>query len=108
MSPAVLAATGWHYSQNKQYAEPASAFAAYIVLSPDYWAYDALAANFKAQGKIDRWQTTLDDFLKKVEDPGLDTRGYVSKSPTTTWVRLSGARPSRTPKTPRPPGPSGR
>jgi tetratricopeptide (TPR) repeat protein len=72
VSPAVLAQLGWHYSENKQYADAERVLTRYIGLSPDFWAFRALAGNFKAQGKIDRWQATLDEFLKKVEDPGLD------------------------------------
>ncbi len=72
VSPAVLAALGRHYAQDKQYADAERVLSRYIVLSSDRWAYRALAENFKAQGKIDRWQATLDDFLTKVEDLGLD------------------------------------
>ena len=49
-----------------------SALSRYIELSPDAWAYQTLAATYKEQGNIDRWKETLDEFLKKVEDPGLD------------------------------------
>ncbi len=44
----------------------------YIKLSADQSAYQKLAANFKAQGNIDRWQATLDEFLNKALDLGLD------------------------------------
>ena len=72
VSPAVLAALGWHYSQDKQYIDAERVLSRYVVLSPDRWAYRALADNFRLQGKIDRWQATLDNFLTKVEDLGLD------------------------------------
>ena len=55
-SPAVLAALGRHYSDTKKYDEAQRVLSRYIELSPDLWAYQTLAANFKAQGKIDRWQ----------------------------------------------------
>lgn len=70
--PAVLAALGQHYTGTREYDEAQRALARYIELSPDAWAYQQLAANFKAQGNVDRWQETLDEFLKDVEDLGLD------------------------------------
>ena len=72
VSPPVLAALGWHYFQAKQYGNAERVLSRYAVLSPDLWAYQTLAGNFKAQGKLDRWQSTLDEFLAKVEDRGLD------------------------------------
>jgi tetratricopeptide (TPR) repeat protein len=71
-SPALLAALGLHYSAAKQYDDAQRVISRYIELSPDAWAYQTLAQNFKAQGRIDRWQATLDEFLAKVEDLGLD------------------------------------
>jgi tetratricopeptide (TPR) repeat protein len=71
-SPAFLAALAMHYSAAKSYDEAQPVLARYIELSPDVWAFQSLAANFKAQGKIDRWQETLDEFLNKVDDLGLD------------------------------------
>lgn len=71
-SPAVLAALGRHYSAAKIYDDAQRALSRYIELSPDVWAYEMLAANFKAQGNIDRWKSTLDEFLQKEDDPGLD------------------------------------
>ena len=72
VSPAVLSALAWHYSEAQQYADAERVLLRCIVLSPDLSTYKALAANFKAQGKIDRWQATLEEFLDKVEDLGLD------------------------------------
>ncbi len=71
-SPAVLAALGVHYGNIKNYAEAQRVLSRYIELSPDAWAYQSLAATYKEQGNPDRWKETLDEFLKKVEDPGLD------------------------------------
>ena len=71
-SPALLAALGLHYSATKNYDDAQRILSRYIELSPDVWAYQTLAANFKAQGKIDRWQETLEEFLNKVDDLGLD------------------------------------
>ncbi len=69
--PAVLGALGVHYSQSKNYDEAMRVLARYIDLSPEVGAFRLLAANFKAQGKIDRWQETLEAFLNH-EDLGLD------------------------------------
>jgi tetratricopeptide (TPR) repeat protein len=71
-SPAILAALARRYTTEKKYDDAERMFSRYIALSPDVWAYQSLAAAYKAQGKIDRWQETLDEFLNKVEDPGLD------------------------------------
>ena len=71
-SPAVYAALMLHYSAAKDYAAVERAATRYIELSPDLWAYQALAANYKSQGKIDRWRETLEKFLSNVEDLGLD------------------------------------
>lgn len=37
----------------------------YIALSPDAWAYRALANQLKGEGKMDEWKATLDDCLKQ-------------------------------------------
>src|SRR5207249_6035632 len=42
----------------------------YIRVSPDQWQYENLAALYKARGDLDRWQETLEEFLRH-EDPGL-------------------------------------
>ena len=56
----------------KDYAAAERAISRYMELSPDLWASQTLAANYKAQGKIDRWLETLERFLANVEDLGLD------------------------------------
>ena len=56
----------------RDYAAAERALSRYMELSPDLWAYQTLAANYKAQGKIDRWLETLEKFLNNVEDLGLD------------------------------------
>ena len=43
----------------------------YIRFSPDHWAYDQLAKSYKAAGDLERWQSTLEEFLAKTEDHGL-------------------------------------
>ena len=70
-SPAVLAP--WDgMIHAKEYDDARRILSRYIEVSPDVWAYQTLAATSRPQGKTDRWQTTLDDFLNKVEDLGLD------------------------------------
>ena len=70
--PVVLGSIGWHFLEEKQYEEARAALTRYVELSPDLWAYRKIAETYKSEGKIDRWQETLDDFLNKVEDLGLD------------------------------------
>ena len=71
-APPLLYPLGKKYSALKQYEKAAKALASYIKQSPDSAAYELLAANFKAVGDRKRWKETLDDFLDKVEDHGLD------------------------------------
>ncbi|APW60563.1 hypothetical protein [Paludisphaera borealis] len=44
----------------------------YIAASPDRWAYQWLAGCYHAEGDEVRWKSTLDEFLTKTEDAGLD------------------------------------
>ena len=80
----------------------------YITLSPDYWAYHDLAEGYKARKDEARWLSTLDEFLVKVEDHGLDharVRVEIAKS---MMGQGRFDERGRTP-TPRPrPGPAGR
>jgi tetratricopeptide (TPR) repeat protein len=71
-SPALLAALGLHFADVKNPDEAQRLFTRYIELSPDAWAYRSLAATYKQLGKVDRWLGLLEEFLNKVEDPGLD------------------------------------
>ena len=43
----------------------------YIRFSPDYWAYEQIAKNYKAAGDLTRWESTLEDYLIKAEEHGL-------------------------------------
>jgi len=71
-SPALLGALGRHFSSTKNYDDAQRCLSRYIELSPDLWAYQKLAENYKAQGKIDKWLETLEAFLHKEEDLNLD------------------------------------
>ncbi len=70
-SPAILAALARRYSELGRYDEAQRALSRYIRFSPDYWAYDRLAKNYKARGDLEHWQSTLEEFLAKTEDHGL-------------------------------------
>ncbi len=70
-SPAILAALARRYSEFGRYDEANRALVRYIRFSPDYWAYDRLARNYKERGDLERWQSTLEEFLAKTEDHGL-------------------------------------
>ena len=70
-APAVLGGPRSALSQSKNYDDALRVLLRYIDLSPDVGAFRLLAANFKAQGKIDRWQEALEAFLNH-EDLGLD------------------------------------
>jgi uncharacterized protein HemY len=68
----VPAALGARFVSAKNYADAQRVLSRAIELSPDAWAFQTLAATYKDQGQVDRWKETLDEFLKKVQDPGLD------------------------------------
>jgi tetratricopeptide (TPR) repeat protein len=71
-SPALLAALARRYSQLKKFDEAERALRAYIKISPDHWGYHLLADNYKARNDLKHWQATLDEFLDRGEDLGLD------------------------------------
>ncbi len=68
---ALQGALGKHYTKSQQYDEAQKALTRYIRQSPDAWAYEMIAGNYKAQGETARWKETLDDYLANVEDHGL-------------------------------------
>ena len=71
-APALLWALGKKNTDLKRYDEAARYLRRFIEQSPDSAAYELLAANYKAMGDRHRWKETLDEFLDKVEDHGLD------------------------------------
>ncbi len=71
-APALLGALGKKYAELKQYDEAEKCLERYMEQSPDRWAYQSLAACYQARGNIDRWKSTLDDFLTKTEVAGLE------------------------------------
>ncbi len=75
-SPARLGALARGYAQLGVLSEfqwhPAhKAFKARALRSPEGWAYEMIAENYKAEGNEARWKETLDDYLAHVEDHGL-------------------------------------
>ncbi len=71
-SAGLLGALGWRYTELGRVDEAQPLLERYIRLSPDAWAYEAIAKNSKAKGDLARWQSTLDDYLANVEDYRLD------------------------------------
>ena len=70
-SPAILAALARRYTELGKYDDAHRALVRYIRFSPDFWAYDQLAKNYKERGDLEHWQSTLEEFLAKTEDHGL-------------------------------------
>ncbi|MBX6313250.1 MAG: tetratricopeptide repeat protein [Isosphaeraceae bacterium] len=70
--PTFLAALARRYEQMGRGDEAERALKQYIEKSPDRWAFEKLAAFYKDRGDEARWKATLDEFLEKVEDHGLD------------------------------------
>ncbi len=68
----LLGAIGRVYSASKRFDRAAEKLDRYIRLSPDAWAFELLAANYKAQGDLGRWLATLEDYLNRGEDNGLN------------------------------------
>ncbi|WP_422928463.1 hypothetical protein [Singulisphaera sp. PoT] len=46
-----------------------------IAIYPDDTSYEELAESYKARGDVARWKETLDEYLDKVEDHGLNHAG---------------------------------
>jgi tetratricopeptide (TPR) repeat protein len=71
-APRLLETLAHKYSDLKQYDDARETLAAYIRQFPEPWAYKLLAANYKAQGDLDHWRSTLKEFLETTEDSGLE------------------------------------
>ena len=70
-SPAILAALARRYSGLAQYDDAEKVLRRYLAFSPDQWAYELLAKNYKSRSDLQHWQSTLEEFLAKTEDHGL-------------------------------------
>ena len=71
-SPALLGALGRKFFELKRYDEAESRLKRLMDISPDQWVYQRLADCYEAKGDHDRWRSTLDDFLTKTENTGLE------------------------------------
>ncbi len=68
----LIGALGRRYSQVKQYDKAREYLERYIGESPEHWAYERLAKNYREQGNTAQWLATLDQYLAAGEDHGLE------------------------------------
>lgn len=71
-SPTLLAALGKRYSTMGRIDDAQKVLKRYIAQSPSHWAYALLAKNEKDRGNVDLWKKTLDEYLERGENSGLD------------------------------------
>jgi tetratricopeptide (TPR) repeat protein len=72
VSPLILASLAVKYNNAKQFDDAERVLRRYIRQSPNLWGYESLAQNFRDRGDEVRWRETLDEYLAKGEDLGLD------------------------------------
>jgi hypothetical protein len=70
--PTFVAAMARHYEKVGPPEDAEQALKRSIELSPDRWAFEMLAEHYKKKGDKALWKSTLDDFLARTEDHGLD------------------------------------
>ncbi len=70
-APGLIGALGKKYAALKQYDEAEKYLKRYTELSGDEWAYQELSACYEARGDRERARATLDEYLNKTEDAGL-------------------------------------
>jgi tetratricopeptide (TPR) repeat protein len=70
--PPLLGTLGRRYSELRQYEKARDYLERFIQESPESWAFERLARNFKEQGDTETWLATLDRYLAAGEDHGLD------------------------------------
>jgi tetratricopeptide (TPR) repeat protein len=70
-SPSVLAALARLHTEQKKPELAERELSRYIERQPEYWAFQMLAANYKARGDMKRWQETLQRSLG-TEEIGLE------------------------------------
>jgi predicted Zn-dependent protease len=71
-SPLLLETLGGHYRQTKQFERARLLLRRCLELSHDRSIYEELADSYKDQGDMEGWRKTLEEYLEKGEDPGLD------------------------------------
>ena len=69
--PTVSCALGQTYVDRKQWADAERCWKKYIAVSPDYEGYEALAKVYQAQKEDEKWLATLNEYLSKGQDYGL-------------------------------------
>ena len=104
--PTVQLALGQRYAKMKKYDDAERCLRATIELSPEYRAYQALADVYAARGRFDRWQETLDAYLKQ-EDIGLDHARVRVEIANALMARGDFRRRGRTRRPPARRGPNG-
>ncbi len=71
-SPVLLGALARRYTELKRFDDARQALERYIQHAPVLWAYKLLARNYADRGDMAGYKATLDDFLARGEDGGLD------------------------------------
>jgi tetratricopeptide (TPR) repeat protein len=71
-SSGLLESLGWRYGELKQYDRAQRLLRRSVELSPQRSAYESLADTYKARGDMEGWRKTLDEYLAKGEDHGLN------------------------------------
>lgn len=71
-SPALLGALSKRYTEMDRADDARDALRKYVELAPEKWAYVMLAENAKARNDLKLWKATLDEFLERAEETGLD------------------------------------
>jgi tetratricopeptide (TPR) repeat protein len=69
--PTVSFALGKKYAELKQWTDAERCFRKYIAVAPDYAGYEALSNVFRDQGKDDAMLSTLNEYLSRGQDYGL-------------------------------------
>lgn len=70
--PRILGSLGRRYSEVKEYDKANELLESYIKESPEHWAFERLAKNYKEQGDDARWLEILNRYLSEGEDHGLE------------------------------------
>jgi len=71
-SPTLLAALARHYTERGPTEDAQRVLKRYVVESPEIWAYQMLANSYKEQKDLKRWRETLEEFLERGDNSGLD------------------------------------
>jgi tetratricopeptide (TPR) repeat protein len=71
-APPVLVALGYRYVELKRWDDAERCLSRSLKLAPEKYPYELLAHTFRARGDWKRWQETLDQYLERVDDYGLD------------------------------------